>query len=377
MPSSLSNALNRVRQGADYMPKYQLEKQLVSQYGSDWKSLFDEFEVVPIAAASIGQVHKAKLKIDVNNNSSNDCDGKAVAVKIQYPGVAQSIRSDLDNLKLLITMMNVLPKGMFIDQIIKVANEELTVECDYDSEAQHQIRYRDLVLNDSLLSKNVLVPKVFPHVSHKQVLVTEFVENAVPIDQTVLLSQDIRNQVASDILILTVKELFEWKFIQSDPNFSNFLYQVDTNKLYCIDFGAAREYSSDFINDYIELVWAASNQDKKKIIDVSIKMGFLSGDESEEMMNAHVEAGMIFGEPFRNYQPYDFANSSIVKRASKHGDIFLKQRLKAPPKETYSLHRKLAGAFLLCIRLKAKISCRDILEKTYKLHHSNKVVDGL
>lgn len=371
MPSSLSNALNRVRQAADYMPKYQLEKQLVNQYGNDWKSLFEEFQSVPVAAASIGQVHWAVLNAD-QIIISNSNDKQAVAVKIQYPGVATSIRSDLDNLKLLIAVMNVLPKGMFIDQIIKVAKEELTVECDYELEAMHQMKYRDLVLNDPILSRNVFVPNVFPHLSHKQVLVTEFVEDAIPIDQLVSLSQEVRNQVASNILMLTVKELFEWKFIQSDPNFSNFLYQVDSNKLYCIDFGAAREYSSEFINDYIELVWAASNKDKKQIIDISIKMGFLSGDESEEMMNAHVEAGMIFGEPFGNYEAYNFANSSIVKRASQHGDIFLKQRLKAPPKETYSLHRKLAGAFLLCIRLKATISCREILEKVYMLHHSKR-----
>ena len=122
MPSTLSKALNRVRHGADYMPNYQLEKQMQIQYGKEWRSMFVEFDNVPIAAASIGQVHKAILKTETNGNI-------IVAVKIQYPGVAQSIKSDLQNLKTLITVMNILPKGLFIDQIIKVASEELTVEC--------------------------------------------------------------------------------------------------------------------------------------------------------------------------------------------------------------------------------------------------------
>lgn len=120
LPPTLSKALNRVRQSADYMPEYQLKEQLEAQdgWGSDWRRHFTEFDEVPIAAASIGQVHKAVLQ-----------SGEHVAVKIQYPGVARSIQSDLNNLKMIVTMANVLPKGLFIDQIIKVAGTELTAEC--------------------------------------------------------------------------------------------------------------------------------------------------------------------------------------------------------------------------------------------------------
>lgn len=115
---TLSAALERVKQAADYMPQHQLDRQLVTQLGPEWKSHFRSFESIPVAAASIGQVHRAVL-----------LDGTDVAVKIQYPGVAQSIDSDLHNLKRIVDITNILPPGLFLDNIIKVASIELKAEC--------------------------------------------------------------------------------------------------------------------------------------------------------------------------------------------------------------------------------------------------------
>ena len=102
------------------MPSSQLHRQLELELGPGWRDLFFEFNEVPIAAASIGQVHRAVL---------NNPERTVVALKIQYPGVADSIESDLNNLKTLITMANVLPRGLFLENIIKVAGRELSEEC--------------------------------------------------------------------------------------------------------------------------------------------------------------------------------------------------------------------------------------------------------
>lgn len=118
LPPPLMRALDRVKQAADYMPKRQLEAQLVSELGENWRANFIDFNVVPIAAASIGQVHKATL-----------LDGTEVAIKIQYPGVSDSIDSDLSNLKRVVQMTNLLPPGLFVDNIIQVASVELKAEC--------------------------------------------------------------------------------------------------------------------------------------------------------------------------------------------------------------------------------------------------------
>jgi predicted unusual protein kinase regulating ubiquinone biosynthesis (AarF/ABC1/UbiB family) len=93
-------ALERVRQGADMMPKRQLDRQLAAELGDDWRSKLAEFEETPVAAASIGQVHRARL-----------LDGRQVAMKVQYPGVADSIESDLRNLRTLVSLAGFIPKG--------------------------------------------------------------------------------------------------------------------------------------------------------------------------------------------------------------------------------------------------------------------------
>jgi aarF domain-containing kinase len=187
----------------------------------------------------------------------------------------------------------------------------------------------------------------------------------VAIDKAAMLPQKTRDAIARTMLILTLRELFEWRFIQSDPNFGNFLYDDPARMVNLIDFGASRGYPKRFVDGYMRLVWAAANKDRDTILKVSQDLGFLTGDETPEMMEAHIDTGMVFGEPFLSNEPYDFGQSSLTKRIGKYGDIFAKYRLTPPPSEAYSLHRKLAGAMLLSIKLKANIRCRDILEKTY------------
>lgn len=105
----LVKAFDRVRQAADYMPDWQVERTLKSELGTDWQSRLKSFEIKPFAAASIGQVHRAVLH-----------DGMEVAVKIQYPGVAKSIESDIDNLVGMMKVWDVFPPGIFIDNVVKV-----------------------------------------------------------------------------------------------------------------------------------------------------------------------------------------------------------------------------------------------------------------
>lgn len=354
LPPALAKALERVKQAADYMPKAQLEKQLVKELGEDWNTKFQEFDMLPIAAASIGQVHKAKL-----------LDGTEVAVKVQYPSVADSITSDLNNLRMLVNVSNVLPPGLFIDQIIKVAGTELTWECDYESEASSQTRYRELVTADTTLHRHVSVPKVYPDYCTNRVL-TSVLVRGIPIDQAAIYSQATRNAIARTLLIMTIRELFEWRFIQSDPNFANFLYDHDSRIINLIDFGAAREYDKAFVDGYMRLVWAAANKDEATILAVSKELGFITGDETDEFIEAHIQAGLVVGEPFADSaDTFDFGNSHLTARLGQYSGTFLRHRLTPPPTEAYSLHRKLAGAFLLCIKIKADIHCRDILEDTF------------
>ncbi|CAI5741849.1 unnamed protein product [Peronospora destructor] len=338
IPSKLTVALDRVRENAHVMPKNQLHQQLESELGEDWQSKFLEFDDVPIAAASIGQVHRASL---LNRDR--------VAIKIQYPGVADSIGSDLLNLKRLVTYTNILPRGLYIDEIIRVGEEELTAECDYIKEAENQERFRELIEQTRILTTQLI--------------------SGVAVDKAVHLSQDVRNSIGRRLLELTIHELFNWRFMQTDPNWSNFMYNASTDKIGLVDFGAAREYPKSFVDEYFNVVWAAANKDEKTLVDSSIKLHFLTGDESPAMMRAHVAAGMVVGEPFRSHEPFDFQKSQLTTRLGQHTEAFMHGRLTPPPQEVYSLHRKLAGAFLMCIKLRAVIPCRGVLEDVHRQYY--------
>ncbi|PON88800.1 Protein kinase [Trema orientale] len=353
VPPPILAALDIVRQGADVMPKTQLNQVLDAELGPHWSSKLLTFDYQPMAAASIGQVHRAVTK-----------DGMDVAIKIQYPGVADSIESDIENVKLLLDYTNLIPKGLYLDRAIKVAKEELSRECDYELEATNQKRFRDLVSN----RQGFYVPLVVDDISSKRVLTSELV-TGIPIDKVALLSQETRNYVGKKLLELTLMELFVFQFMQAcftDPNWSNFLYDEATNTINLIDFGAARDYPKRFVDDYLRMVIACANGDRDGVIEMSQRLGFLTGMESEIMLEAHVQAGFVVGLPFSRPGGYNFRSANITQSISNLGATMLKHRLTPPPDEVYSLHRKLSGAFLACIKLGAVVPCRELLLEVYE-----------
>lgn len=349
LPKPIADALETVRQQADIMPKKQLHRMLETELGSDWRTKFHEFDETPIAAASIGQVHKGTLT-----------DGRVVAMKVQYPGVAESIDSDLNNLERLLRVADFFPKGLYLESMLDVARDELKLECDYLNEAKCQRRFYQYLSDDP----DFVVPEVVDELTSRKVLTSAWV-SGYPIDKTIKLPQEVRNGIARRLLRLTLRELFEFRFMQTDPNWGNFFYDPRTGKIALLDFGASRSYRKEFIDEYLKLVWSASNNDRDGLLEQSFKLGFLTGHESSVMTEAHVEAGMVVGEPFRTAGTFNFKQAGITARVSNHGNVFAHHRLTPPPPETYSLHRKLSGAFLICIHIGAEIPCRDLLEKLY------------
>lgn len=337
------------------MPVWQRDQVLTSSLGEKWRDLFSEFHDEPVAAASIGQVHKATMA----------STGATVAVKIQYPGVRDSIDSDLNNLSLLLTASRLLPKGLYLDKTIANARTELAWECDYIREADCAKRFSTLLQDETEI---YTVPKVITEASGAQVLTAEFMPGTA-VTKIKDLTQDERDWIGTHILRLCLRELMEWRFMQTDPNWTNFLYDRSDRKLRLLDFGASREYPAAFVEPYVELLIAASEGASARCRDLSIQLGYLTGSESKAMLDAHIASITALAEPFSKTAQlddqgrYDFQEQTITDRVRANIGVMVRERLAPPPEETYSLHRKLSGAFLLAARLGSRIRTKDMFER--------------
>lgn len=184
------------------MPPKQLKHVLIANWGKDWQRAFDRFDVRPIAAASIGQVHRARLR-----------DGRMLAVKVQYPGVARSIDSDVANVGALLRAARILPADFDIAPYLDEARRQLHEETDYLREGGCLSAFRDRLRD----RPEFHVPTFYEDWSTQNVPSMSFARGQ-PIETVQDASQEVRDQVATRLIELTIQELFDFGEVQCDPN---------------------------------------------------------------------------------------------------------------------------------------------------------------
>jgi predicted unusual protein kinase regulating ubiquinone biosynthesis (AarF/ABC1/UbiB family) len=345
LPLEVTRALAILRADANAMPAAQLRRALGRAYGRGWAARFRTFDEAPVAAASIGQVHRAMTT-----------DGRDVALKIQYPGVARSIDADVENVAAVLRLAHVLPGDFDLSDILAEAKRQLHRETDYDVEAGCQRRYRALVADDPRL----VVPDVVGDLSTQQILAMDFLDG-IPLEE-LSAGQAVRDRLGELLYRLLFRELFEFRFLQSDPNFANYVYLPNTRQLGLLDFGGCREIPVARAVQYHRLLLAAAANDGAAVRRVVCEIGLVrpAGDAGRA---AAVAGLFLVGcEPFRHRGTYDFAASDMPARARDAAlQMVGKGLLSPPPPDTVFLHRKLAGMFLLCARLRACVDVRSLL----------------
>ena len=278
LPPQVEEVLLRVQNAAHYMPGWQLERVMAEELGEHWRAHFASFDERPFAAASIGQVHSAVMADPYP--AQPEMAGRRVAVKVQFPGIRDSIASDLSYVKWLLTASALLPKGLFLENSVQQLQQELQDECDYTREADMCRRFYEHVAHMEPHGLCFEVPRVVDSVSTTRVLTAEFLRGR-PLTQAAHMDQTTRDKIAHAIMELSLRELFDWHLMQTDPNWTNFLYHHERQSIQLIDFGATRDYSSDFIALWLKLLRAAVSGDRAQCEHWSVQIGYLTGHETE------------------------------------------------------------------------------------------------
>lgn len=349
LPKELTDILASLRSEGTSMPESQLEQAMTQAYGGDWESAFHIFDRYPIAAASIGQVHRAV-----------DHEGRELALKIQYPGVGDSIASDVDNIAAVLRLSGLLPAEVDMQPLLDDAKRQLQDEADYLKEAKFLARFNEVLGEDERFA----LPQLIPELTRKNVLAMTYVAGG-PIDAIVRRPQDERDRVMTALLDLMLTELFELRMVQTDPNFANYQYRWSSGEIVLLDFGATRNFKARFVSNYRKLAAAAVRGDREAMAVAAEKVGYSMGDEDSIYRELVLELLLLALEPLREDGLYDFAASTMPARlsalgqqATEHADFW-----HAPPTDVVYFHRKLGGMFMLAARMQARVNVHALMTR--------------
>ena len=346
LPPELSQILARLRADAQPMPMSQLVQVLEATWGKEWTRHFSQFSFTPMAAASIGQVHAAQA-----------LDGRRLAIKVQYPGVARSISSDVDNVATLLRISGLLPASLDIAPLLAEAKRQLHDEADYLKEAAHLRHYRGLLADHPDLT----LPEVVGELGTENILVMSRVEGHA-LDDLQSAPQAERDRVARLLFELLFNEIFSFRHVQTDPNLANYLYDPASRKLVLLDFGATRRFDAGLVEAYRRLLAAGRARDRRGLDAAAGEIGYFGAQIEDRHRRQVLDIFVMACEPLRHEGPYDFGRSDLARRMRDAGMRLGTDRdfWHTPPVDALFLHRKIGGLYLLAARLGARVDIRQL-----------------
>tara|TARA_R110001592_G_scaffold138511_4_gene357693 strand:- start:83211 stop:84638 length:1428 start_codon:yes stop_codon:yes gene_type:complete len=364
LPPEVTEALHTLEEHTLALEWPIIHETLLEELGEEKLHSLD-IEQKPIGTASLGQVHKAIIK----------ATGETICLKVQYPGVAQAIDSDLNGVAHLLKLARIVSFGPAFDDWLEEVRTMMHREVNYILEAETTAHFSDMLKEDS----RFIVPKVFFNYSTNTVLATSFEagEN-VSSAKVSQLSQSRKNNLAKAALSLFLEELFVWHEIQTDPNFGNYRIRIsesdEPDKIVLLDFGAVQKYSSKFINPVCQMICSSFNEDIEGVIQGGIELRFMKKDWPQSVLNEFARVCIAVLEPLAKNKPlagpeafnasgeYCWKKSNLPTRIARRAAMSAVSRyFKVPPKEFVFLNRKLVGVYTFISVLDGQFNGDSIL----------------
>jgi predicted unusual protein kinase regulating ubiquinone biosynthesis (AarF/ABC1/UbiB family) len=254
--------LGELRDAAPNVRFSDMRKVIESELGAPLGEVFATFDEEPVAAASIGQVYRARLP-----------DGRDVAVKVQYPGVAQAVRADMQNLGLILRVLKQVAPGLDVKATAEEVRSRIGEELDYELEAQHQRSLARIFRGHPF----IVVPDVVTSLSREKVLVTEFVEGA-GFDAIKERDQATRDRVGEIVFRFFMGCMYRHHQFSGDPHPGNFML-MDDGKVAFLDFGLFKVMPKELIELELECQRAGHEGNGERLHEIWAETGFIAHPE--------------------------------------------------------------------------------------------------
>lgn len=363
LPPEVTEALHTLEENTQALDWPIISDVLVAQLGKE-KFFQLEIDPNPIGTASLGQVHKAIIK----------STGEEICLKVQYPGVAEAIDSDLNAVAQLLRLARLVTFGPAFDDWLEEVRVMMHREVNYTLEAETTAHFSEMLANDI----RFIVPRVYFEFSTNTILATSYEagEN-VSSSKVKALSQQRRNHLAKAALSLFLEELFVWHEIQTDPNFGNYRIRISSDeqdKIVLLDFGAVQKYPESFINPVCQMICSAFEEDLEGVINGGIQLNFMKPSWPLPVLKEFGEVCIAVLEPLARNKPlagseafnsvgdYSWKRSNLPTRVARRAAVSAISRyFQVPPKEFVFLNRKLVGVYTFISVLDGQFNGESIL----------------
>jgi predicted unusual protein kinase regulating ubiquinone biosynthesis (AarF/ABC1/UbiB family) len=342
LPEEVAEVLRALQREAPRVPSEVMRFEVEGSLGGKIDDLFETFDEAAFAAASIGQVHLARLK-----------DGRRVAVKVQYPAIDPIIKADLGNLRRLFRAIFSMITEVDFEPIWREVRDRLLEELDYRHEAENMRRMAELHRE----VPEIVVPRVIDERSSDRILTMEFLEAIGPDDAcTDRYSQKQKDLWGTRLFEFQIRGLFAHRFLHTDPNLSNFAFLED-GRIIVYDFGCVKSVPDAVRNGFAQLFLAVREGRREEVPRVLLEMGVYKEGESRtplplELTGPYVE---IFAEILREDPPYRFGeDAEFYDRLFELGMANWSSAMDiAFPEDIVFIDRSLSGHFGNLARLHA------------------------